>query len=186
MRYETTVRNNEPWPELEAKVLRHGYTGHWAEQYKKEVYPTGVWPGLQEGFLATPEVQQNASGRIRALINYNSELQEGAKWPELETRVVDFLKTDSGKQALASYHHEREIFNPMLGYVRSSKKRLQSDLEDILCEYEYFATKYFFALVPHDKIKEILNKVDAEAAGSKTKTSSMNLFAVLMKELENL
>ena len=186
MKYETTVRDNEPWPELEAKVLRHGYTGHWAEMYKNEVYPTGVWPGLQEKFLQTPGVQQHSSGRIRALVNYNAELQSGEKWPELETRVAEFLKSDVGKQALASYNHEREVFNPMLEYVRSSKKRLQSDLEDILCEHEYFATKYFFALIPHDKIKEILNREDESATKTKTSSNHMSLFTVLMKELENL
>jgi hypothetical protein len=186
MRYETEVRSNDPWPELEERVLRQGYTSHWAEQYKQEVYPTGPWPGLVEKFLATPSVTTLSSGRIRALVGFNYEMQNGAKWPELETRVAEYLNSANGNHALASYSAEREIFNPMLEYVRSSKKRLQSDLEDRLCNYETFATNYFFALIPRDRIKEILNKMDEEAK-TKTKTSShMNLFVVLMKELESL
>ena len=185
LRYETEVRANVPWPELETKILRHGFATHWTEAYKKEVYPNAPWPGLVDRFLETIPEPWTSTGPMQSMINYNNELQDGQKWDELETKILTFLKSEEGKNNLKPYHSDRYIYNPILGYVATSKKRLTPELEELLCNSEEFATRYLFKLLPHDKVREILNKFEEEAT---TKTSSYHasLFAVLMKELENL
>lgn len=184
--YLDVVRQNERWPELETRCLNMGFSSEWVTKYKEAVFKDGEWPGFEQSFLDS--VLPTSPNLVSYLANFNENNRNGAKWPELETRVLAWVKSEKGKEVLSQgYGVDRYLIDPLLRYVAQTKKRLSTELEEVMCAREDFAMQYLWKLMPPSKITEILNKFQDEATAKGGKTSSNhNLFAVMMKELENL
>jgi RecA/RadA recombinase len=181
----------EAWPELAEKILDYGFDSEYAKAYKEVVFKDKEWPEQKAKAVAAftnDSVAQNHY-LINEMKQYNDKNNEGAKWGLLEKKALDFLSSGQFDSIRHAWWVNDRFFEPLLAYVKSTKSRLDKKLEEKVCEKnEDFATKYLFTLIPKDKISEIIEKYSAATeASEKAKTSShhFNLFAALMKELEN-
>lgn len=188
IKYNREVMDKAVWPELEPILLaNNGFNSGYSQAYKQSVYPTTPWAAQEEAAKAYWTAKEPDSSLLNSMLAYNKEHNQGKKWDLFEEKAMKTFTSRWWRDSKTYYSNR--LFDPLLAYVKQTKTRLSKDLEKMACdEITEFASSYLFTLIPKAKILDIIEKFSEEEKTKTEKTSShhFSLFAVLMKELENL
>ena len=180
MAFEYLKNKVKTWPELGSILIEtQNPSQSPLEEYREFIYKNSIWPEYEAKIISLDLTPRNRGHYNLGLkVSYSIEMKKG-HWAPLDAALKALVTSPDWQAVVRGYEFGHYWKNAIMNYVTACGRLSDKETERILCSIPSFGLEYLQALIPADRIGELLDKFN-----EKKEAGKRNLISVLLRELE--